>query len=72
MIYLEALQGVPTELYEAGEVGTSTNWAHLAAASKYTLAIRSDGTLWAWGRNLYGNLGIGNTTDQYDPVQVRF
>lgn len=33
-------------------------------------AIKSDGTLWMWGYNNNGQLGIGNTTSQNVPVQV--
>jgi alpha-tubulin suppressor-like RCC1 family protein len=34
------------------------------------LAIRLDGTLWAWGRNYSGQLGDGTTTDSATPVKV--
>lgn len=30
----------------------------------YTLALKSDGTVWAWGENKYGSLGIGYITGQ--------
>ena len=33
-------------------------------------ALRSDGTVWAWGYNNSGQLGIGNTLNIYQPVQV--
>ena len=33
-------------------------------------AIKSDGTLWIWGLNYYGNLGLGNTTNTNTPLQV--
>ena len=33
-------------------------------------AIKTDGTLWAWGSNTSGSLGQGNTTDYSSPVQV--
>jgi len=42
----------------------------VSAGGSHTLAIKSDGTLWAWGWNEYGQLGLGNTTDQHSPVQV--
>ena len=29
-----------------------------------------DGTLWAWGRNNYGELGLGDATNRSSPVQV--
>ena len=36
----------------------------------HTLAVKSDGTVWAWGDNTYGQLGDGTTTDRRTPVQV--
>ena len=33
-------------------------------------AVKSDGTLWAWGDNSYGQLGNGSTTASYSPVLV--
>jgi alpha-tubulin suppressor-like RCC1 family protein len=35
-----------------------------------SLGIRSDGTLWAWGANLYGQLGVGTTTGRSSMVQI--
>jgi alpha-tubulin suppressor-like RCC1 family protein len=35
-----------------------------------TLAIRSDGTLWSWGRNDNGQLGLGDVVNRSSPVQV--
>jgi alpha-tubulin suppressor-like RCC1 family protein len=40
------------------------------AASAHVLAIRTDGTLWAWGSNTRGQLGDGTTTNRADPVQI--
>jgi len=37
----------------------------IAAGSTHTLAIHKDGSLWAWGRNYIGELGLG--TFDYDP-----
>jgi alpha-tubulin suppressor-like RCC1 family protein len=41
-----------------------------AAGSYFTTALRSDGTVWAWGHNVYGQLGDGTKTDRLTPVQV--
>ena len=36
----------------------------------FTLGIKSNGTLWAWGYNFYGQLGDGTTTNRNVPVQI--
>jgi alpha-tubulin suppressor-like RCC1 family protein len=41
----------------------------LAAGDNFSLALKSNGTLWAWGRNHSGQLGNNSTTDSHVPVQ---
>lgn len=36
----------------------------------YSLAIKNDRSLWAWGRNAYGQLGDGTTSDTSSPNQI--
>jgi YD repeat-containing protein len=36
----------------------------------YSVALKSDGTVWAWGANSYGQLGDGTTIDKSTPVQA--
>jgi len=43
----------------------------VAAGSGHTVALRADGTVWAWGRNTSGQLGDGTKTDRLTPVQVK-
>ena len=43
----------------------STGWNN-------NLALKADGTLWAWGWNINGQLGNNTTTDSNVPVQVLF
>jgi len=47
-------------------------WATVAVGDNQTVAIKTDGTLWAWGRNTYGQLGQGTSGDarQTTPIQV--
>ena len=52
------------------QIGTST-WSKVQAGYIHCVtAIRSDGTLWAWGYNGYGNLGLGNYQNYSSPMQV--
>lgn len=44
--------------------------AHIAAGSYHSMAVDDDGNVWAWGMNLYGQLGEGTTTDSNIPVQT--
>ncbi len=42
----------------------------LAAGGIHSLALKTDGNLWAWGYNWAGTLGDGTSTDRWTPVQV--
>jgi len=44
--------------------------AMIASGGGHTLAIKDDGTLWAWGRNDKGQLGDGTTENRNAPVQI--
>ena len=50
-------------------VTTSTQTADDAGSSS-TFAVRKDGSLWAWGDNYSGQLGVGDTNDRLSPVKV--
>ncbi len=47
-----------------------TGFTAVAAGGEHTLAIGSDGNLYAWGDNGYGELGNGTTTSSTTPVEV--
>ena len=40
------------------QVGTATTWKQIANAYRSFLAVKTDGTLWSWGYNNYGSLGL--------------
>jgi hypothetical protein len=42
-------------------IGNETDWASIAVSWHHNLAIKSDGTLWGWGENVYGKLGDGTS-----------
>lgn len=54
-------------------IGSSNNWSSISCvptSSNFVLALKSDGTLWAWGQNSSGQLGLGDTTARSTPTQV--
>ena len=51
-------------------IGAPVSWQAIACGDEHTLAIKTDGSLWAWGNNEDGQLGIGTTTDSLSPVRV--
>lgn len=52
------------------QIGTLTNWSKVYAGSGVSLAIKTDGTLWAWGENAKGQCGDGTTIRRSSPVQI--
>ncbi|MDR2018645.1 MAG: hypothetical protein LBQ00_07225 [Syntrophobacterales bacterium] len=51
-------------------VGYLSGMKALVAAYDHSLVLASDGTVWAWGHNEYGELGDGHTANQPTPVQM--
>jgi alpha-tubulin suppressor-like RCC1 family protein len=56
------------------QMGSSLDWSTTAGALAGTersfLAIKSDDTLWSWGWNQNGQLGLGDRTSRSSAVQV--
>jgi alpha-tubulin suppressor-like RCC1 family protein len=51
-------------------VGGFTDWCMVAAGDCFSVGLRSNGTIWAWGRNLCGTLGDNTTVSKSSPVSV--
>jgi alpha-tubulin suppressor-like RCC1 family protein len=51
-------------------IGRDTDWTAISAGAEHVLALKRNGTLWAWGRNDCGQLGLGNFVPTNRPVRV--
>ena len=51
-------------------MGNSQKWKTVDAGFWHTVAIKEDGTLYAWGLNDAGQLGLGDTTTRLTPTKV--
>lgn len=61
---------VPLQIGETG-----ARWKYICAGEQRSFAIREDGSLWAWGYNRSGSLGLGDgyqDTTQCIPVRVEY
>ena len=48
-------------------VVAGTTWGTVAAGDRFSASIKTDGTLWTWGKNNVGQLGTGNVTSRSSP-----
>jgi alpha-tubulin suppressor-like RCC1 family protein len=64
-------QSIPVQVW-GGDTGDAFlgGVTVITAGFEYTAAIKADGSVWAWGRNDYGQLGDGTEDDKDTPVQV--
>ncbi|XP_056850563.1 ultraviolet-B receptor UVR8 isoform X2 [Raphanus sativus] len=46
--------------------------SQISGGWRHTMALTSDGKLYGWGWNKFGQVGVGDNIDQCSPVQVRF
>ncbi|HEX3356371.1 MAG TPA: hypothetical protein VHS31_05250 [Tepidisphaeraceae bacterium] len=47
-----------------------SNIVDVAASFNSSYALSSDGSLWVWGTNTYGELGLGNAPDSFSPTHL--
>lgn len=45
-------------------------WKSVSLGTEFCVALKQDGTLWSWGDNTNGELGIGSTTNKSIPTRV--
>lgn len=58
-------------LSSPAQLGALSNWSRVSAGQDHCVAVKTDGTLWAWGRNnLGGALGDNTTITKSSPVQI--
>jgi alpha-tubulin suppressor-like RCC1 family protein len=56
------------------QVGSLSSWRQISGginADNFS-AIKTDGSLWTWGHNQYGQLGLGDVNNRSSPTQVGF
>jgi alpha-tubulin suppressor-like RCC1 family protein len=63
--------GNTTNYSSPKQVGSLTTWVKVSGGSgQSSLSIKTDGTLWGWGYNSSGQLGLNNRTNYSSPKQV--
>ena len=51
-------------------IAGGTNWKQISSGTLHVAAIKTDGSLWSWGKNNYGQLGTSDTTSRSSPTQI--
>jgi RHS repeat-associated protein len=64
-------RGSPVQVKGVGGVGFLTGIVYIAAGLRHSLAVKSDGTVYAWGWNGWGQLGDGTLNDSSTPLIVK-
>ncbi len=65
-----AMETTPVQVTGPNGVGFLTGIIAIGTGGDHTLAVRADGTVFAWGNNFYGQLGIGTATPSFVPYPV--
>jgi alpha-tubulin suppressor-like RCC1 family protein len=61
---------VPAEVHGAGNVDFLYSVTAIMGGEVHNTALKSDGTVWSWGNNFFGQVGNGTTNDASAPVQT--
>ena len=69
----QGIQGTNSTTNKSSPVQTvagGTNWKQVSVGADHVASIKTDGTLWVWGRSTNGRLGTNNAIDRSSPVQT--
>ena len=66
-----ASNATPTHVVGPSGTGTLNNVVAVTGGGQHSLALKADGTVWAWGWNYFGQLGNGSNDESDVPVQVQ-
>jgi alpha-tubulin suppressor-like RCC1 family protein len=61
---------VPAEVHSSQDLGFFNSVSAIMGGEVHNVALKSDGTVWAWGNNMFCQLGNGSTNETHTPVQV--
>lgn len=54
-----------------GQIGTDNDWVDVKGGYLAAIALKANGTIWAWGMNYWGQLGVGSQiTYSAIPIQI--
>jgi alpha-tubulin suppressor-like RCC1 family protein len=62
--------GVGTNRSTPTQIGSDSDWLIISSKSSHNLALKNNGTLWSWGPNQSGILGLGDNTRRMTPSQI--
>ena len=65
--------GLGDEIWSVDEftqIGTDEDWVKVESNSYHTYLLKSDGSLWGWGSNWFGELGLEDEEPRYIPTQI--
>ena len=68
MAFTLMLTLIPAGIVMVNALGDA--YSIISVGRNHTMAIKSDGSLWAWGINGNGQLGDGTTEDRHTPVKI--
>jgi len=72
---IENNQGIPmtdlfTSTFNIALPVQGLGFVQMTGGTSHILGLKGDGTVWSWGKNTYGQLGDGSTTNRFIPTKV--
>ena len=62
--------GFGTNKFSPTQIGIDSDWIEISAGAAFSIGLKKDTTIYSWGRNDYGQLGLGDTVNRNTPAQI--